>query len=265
MRKNLKTMKTATAIGGAAAALVLVGSLTSPAEAAGTKWVLGYTDSTPGTPHYATMGDVIGSTNLNLQFTGQYQGSPATIDCVNVATTGFSYTVPATPPSGAPNTSITIMLNTPTTTLTGCTNSVDNGPVNVSFASGSQWELEIGLPAAHTVIGTPHTGTLSGKITVPSGGSGNGTVTAVATTLPSDVPGQPCTIQGPAFGTDMEVPGTYDPTTGIAEDDGSQPVLDINNSTSPANCSDVLDWATLQAASVELSGPAGAIPTAVWQ
>ncbi|MCR1781787.1 hypothetical protein KVF89_04495 [Nocardioides carbamazepini] len=263
MRKNLKTMKTATAIGGAAAALVLVGSLTSPAEAAGTKWVLGYADSTSGTPHYAGVGDVINSTNLNLKFTGRYNGNVASIDCANVATTGFSYTVPAGgPPSGAPGSTISIMLNTPTTTMTGCTNSVDGAGVNVTFAAGSQWQLDIGpLPAAHTVVGTPHMGTLNGKITVPSGSSGNGTVTVSAPTLAPF----PCVIQAPAAGLDLEVAGTYNPTTGVAADDGSKPIIDINNSTSPANCSQVDVEATLQYANVTLAGPGGVKPTAVWQ
>lgn len=246
----------------AAFALVLTGGWFAPAQAAGTKWVLGYTDSTPANPHYAVPGDVISGTEMNLQITSQYAGSPWTFDCAGVPTTGFSYPVLSTPPGGAPNTSITILLRPPAT-LTGCINSW-GGAVDFAFAPGSQWKLDIGLPGAHTVIGTPHTGTLSGKVTVPSGSSGNGTVTATLPSFPSDVPGQPCTVQGPAYATDLEVPWTYDPSIGVLEDDGSQPVFDLNTTASPANCSDVLGWVTIQEASATLTGPGGATPTMVW-
>ncbi|MDQ6527405.1 hypothetical protein RB608_27570 [Nocardioides sp. LHD-245] len=226
--------------------------------------MLGYTDSTPSNPHYAAPGDVIGSVDVNLQITYQWQGAPMTFDCVGVPTTGFSYPVPSTPPGGAPSTSITILLSPPTAALAGCTNSWDGSPVDLSFPPGSPWELEIGLPAAHTVVGTPHAGTLSGRITVPSGSSGDGTVTQTLRTYPSDIPGQPCTVQWPAYATDLEVPWTYDPSIGVLEDDGSQPVYDLNTTASPANCSDILDWVTIQEASVTLSGPDGATPTMVW-
>ncbi|MCR1781785.1 hypothetical protein KVF89_04485 [Nocardioides carbamazepini] len=242
-------------------ALALAGGWLAPAHAAGVTWVLGYTDSTPAAPRFAAPGDVVTSTNLNLRLVIAWGGNPITIACANVAVTGVDYTVPGAPPRGAPGSTITVMLDPPATTLTGCVLTLDGSPVNLSFAPGSQWQLDIGpLPPAHTVVGTPHLGTLHAKLTVPSGSSGNGTVTA---SLPMMAP-YPCVVQLPAAGIDLEVPGTYDPATGVAADDDSNPIIDINNSISPANCSTLDVEATLQYANVTLTGPGGAVPTMVW-
>src|SRR5699024_9232662 len=76
-----------------ATAFALVSAMTTPANANTTSpapannWVLGYTDSNTTTPDFASVGDVINSTHLNLHFTGTYGGNPATVDCNNVSTT----------------------------------------------------------------------------------------------------------------------------------------------------------------------------------
>ncbi len=288
-RMNVKAKRTALALGGAASALLLAGVLFAPADATPSgEWVLGYTDSTTGTPHFAAPGDVIVSSNLNLSFTGSYKGSPATVNCVNVATTDFKYTVPNPVPSGPTNGTIQIQLDTPPGTLTGCINDVDNGPVDVEFDQGadSKWTLDIDLPTYNgSATGQAHmTPVLTGRITVPTGdpsGYGNGSVVATATTLyngatPTET--QPCIIQGPAW-FDMTVDGEYDPSSGIASKTGLPKdfLLDTTvlptgyppltgTPTSQANCPAVAVDAHLQSASVELAEEDnGYIPTAVWQ
>jgi len=281
MGNNARNLRKTTAVAGLTA-MALTGALALSSSAMANSsgapaqnWVLGYTDSTTTTPDFAQIGDIINSTDLNLSFTGTYSGSAATVTCSHVSTTGFSYTVPGTgAPYGPAGGSITVQLNTPTTTITGCTNSVNGGPVNVSFVSGSQWALKINLPAAGTATGQTASGSLTGTITVPDGnpsGAGNGTVIATATTLAGNGGVAPCTIQGPAS-NDLVVNGSYNPGTGVATNTASK-AFAINNGSAPpsgtpanvAACSQVGAAAVLQTASVTLTGPSGKTPTAVWQ
>ncbi len=275
-RRQPRARRRAWAASLVAAALALgTGAFFAPADALTAEWVLGYTDGT-----FAQPGDVISSTNLDLSITGIYMGNPITVDCVNVSTTGFRYTVPSPVPSGPTNGTIQVQLDTPPATLTGCTLSWDGSPVNVSFVAGSKWTLDIDLPTYNgSATGQAHmTPVLTGRITVPTGdpsGYGNGTVVLSATTLGGDGGLPPCTIQGPAH-FDLSVNGSYDPSIGIVSNTNTPAFLLDNGAWPPgfpplsgtpasqANCSAVGVQPTLDALSLTLEGPGGKIPTLVW-
>jgi len=266
---------------GAVMAAVSVAALGAPAQANSSgapaqNWVLGYTDSTTTTPDFAQPGDVISISKLNLAFTYTYNGSAMTINCVNVPITGFTYTVPgAGAPYGAAGGTITVKWDPPTSTLSGCADSVVGGPVNFSFVSGSQWTLAIKVPVAvGTATGQTASGSPTGTITVPDGnpsGAGNGTVIANMTTWNGDGGVPPCTFQGPAS-NDLTVPLSYNPSTGVATNIAAK-AFAINNGSAPpsgtpanvAACSQVGAAMVLQSASVTLAGPSGKTPTMVWE